>query len=142
MAPTPGRAAQTNGAQPSILHPNAVKDEFDVAVVGGGIIGVATAREILSRFPTKTVVVLEKESQVRLLWRSYRMLITVILDLVDRVSDCLCAVLLCDRPTPADVNVKAGRSSSKFSQQRRYSCWDVLRTRIGNGPSALWWWWW
>ncbi|KAJ8660787.1 hypothetical protein O0I10_003430 [Lichtheimia ornata] len=40
------------------------KDRFDVAIVGGGIVGLATAREILKRYPEKTVVVLEKEDQV------------------------------------------------------------------------------
>jgi len=37
---------------------------YDVAVVGGGIIGLATANEILRRFPDKTVAILEKESDV------------------------------------------------------------------------------
>lgn len=32
--------------------------------MGGGIVGLATAREILKRYPDKTVVVLEKEDQV------------------------------------------------------------------------------
>lgn len=32
--------------------------------MGGGIVGLATAREILKRYPEKTVVVLEKEDQV------------------------------------------------------------------------------
>ena len=39
---------------------------YDVAVVGGGIVGVATAREILGRYPGKRVVVLEKEAEVSL----------------------------------------------------------------------------
>jgi len=38
--------------------------EFDVAVVGGGIIGLATAREVRRRFPGKTVAVVEKEREV------------------------------------------------------------------------------
>lgn len=33
-------------------------------VVGGGIIGLATARELLKRFPDMTVAVLEKEREV------------------------------------------------------------------------------
>jgi L-2-hydroxyglutarate oxidase len=37
---------------------------YDVAVVGAGIIGLATAREILTRRPGTTLVVLEKESAV------------------------------------------------------------------------------
>ncbi|KAI8147780.1 FAD dependent oxidoreductase [Fennellomyces sp. T-0311] len=40
------------------------KDIFDVAIVGGGIVGLATAREVLRRYPEKTVVVLEKEDHV------------------------------------------------------------------------------
>eukprot|EP00911_Craspedida_sp_UC1_P000053 UC1_evm1s43 len=39
---------------------------YDVAVVGGGIVGLATAREIRGRFPNRTVVVLEKEAEVSL----------------------------------------------------------------------------
>jgi hypothetical protein len=39
---------------------------YDVAVVGGGIVGLATAREVLGRFPNKRVVVLEKEPEVAL----------------------------------------------------------------------------
>ncbi|KAL1926235.1 hypothetical protein VTP01DRAFT_5932 [Rhizomucor pusillus] len=47
-------------------HPVATTplDRYDVAVVGGGIVGLATAREILNRYPDKTVVVLEKEPEV------------------------------------------------------------------------------
>jgi L-2-hydroxyglutarate oxidase LhgO len=40
------------------------KQVFDVAVVGGGIVGLATAREILTRFPRMSLVVLEKEREV------------------------------------------------------------------------------
>ena len=36
--------------------------EFDIAVVGGGILGLATARELLSRRPGASVVVLEREA--------------------------------------------------------------------------------
>jgi hypothetical protein len=32
--------------------------------VGGGIVGLATAREILNRYPNKTVAILEKEREV------------------------------------------------------------------------------
>ncbi len=46
------------------LPPHALDTEFDVAVVGGGIIGMATAREVLRRFPHMSVVVLEKEREV------------------------------------------------------------------------------
>lgn len=37
---------------------------YDVAVVGGGIVGLASAREILHRRPGASVVVIEKEAQV------------------------------------------------------------------------------
>eukprot|EP00038_Savillea_parva_P013614 m.211778 g.211778 ORF g.211778 m.211778 type:complete len:476 (+) comp25669_c0_seq1:188-1615(+) len=37
---------------------------YDVAIVGGGIVGLATAREILGRYQSKRVVVLEREAEV------------------------------------------------------------------------------
>ncbi|HEV3383337.1 MAG TPA: FAD-dependent oxidoreductase, partial [Gemmata sp.] len=37
---------------------------FDLAVVGGGIVGLATAYQFSQRFPGKRAVVLEKESHV------------------------------------------------------------------------------
>src|SRR3989338_3184016 len=40
------------------------KEIYDYAVVGGGIVGLATARELRIRFPQKSVVVLEKERGV------------------------------------------------------------------------------
>jgi len=40
------------------------EEECDVAIIGGGIIGLATAMEVLKRFPNKTVTVLEKEDVV------------------------------------------------------------------------------
>ncbi|TWT49969.1 L-2-hydroxyglutarate oxidase LhgO [Thalassoglobus neptunius] len=36
----------------------------DVAIVGGGIVGLATAFELMQRFPKKRIVILEKESQI------------------------------------------------------------------------------
>lgn len=39
-------------------------DTFDVAVIGAGIVGLATARAIHERRPTATLVVLEKEREV------------------------------------------------------------------------------
>ena len=35
-----------------------------MAVVGGGIVGLATARELLTRQPSLKVIVLEKESEI------------------------------------------------------------------------------
>ena len=71
--PTPAAAAsgftapwtsESAPTPPSASPPLALEDEFDVAVVGGGIIGLATAREVLTRFPHLRVVVLEKEREV------------------------------------------------------------------------------
>lgn len=39
-------------------------EPFDVAVVGGGIVGLAVVREILNRLPRARIVLLEKESRV------------------------------------------------------------------------------
>ena len=39
-------------------------DSFDVTIVGGGIIGLATAEAILRRRPHTTLLLLEKEAQV------------------------------------------------------------------------------
>ena len=36
----------------------------DVAIIGGGIIGLATGWQISQRFPDKSILILEKESQV------------------------------------------------------------------------------
>jgi len=41
-----------------------VDGECDIAVVGGGILGLATARELLLRRPGASVVVLERESEL------------------------------------------------------------------------------
>lgn len=40
------------------------QDHFDVIVVGGGIVGLATAYKLTKRFPNKKVLVLEKEKEV------------------------------------------------------------------------------
>ncbi|ORZ15649.1 FAD dependent oxidoreductase [Absidia repens] len=40
------------------------KETFDVCIVGGGIVGLATARELLTRYPGMKVCVLEKEAEV------------------------------------------------------------------------------
>ena len=39
--------------------------EYDVAVIGGGAVGMAIAREVRERYPGKLVAVLEKEAEVR-----------------------------------------------------------------------------
>lgn len=40
------------------------RDIYDVAVVGGGIVGVATAREIRQKYPQKRVILIEREADV------------------------------------------------------------------------------
>ena len=57
-------AAVASRAAAPVVAPLSLETQFDVAVVGGGIIGLATAREVRRRFPSKTVVVLEKEREV------------------------------------------------------------------------------
>jgi L-2-hydroxyglutarate oxidase LhgO len=37
---------------------------FDVIIIGGGIVGLATARELLQRVPEKTLLVVEKEGEL------------------------------------------------------------------------------
>ena len=37
---------------------------FDLAVVGGGIVGLATARALAHRFPALSIAVLEKEREL------------------------------------------------------------------------------
>ena len=56
------RAGELGAATPASALPVPV---YDVAIVGGGIVGLATAREIIGRYPNRTVVVLEKEAEVR-----------------------------------------------------------------------------
>ena len=41
-----------------------MEDTFDIIIIGGGIVGLATALKLVTQHPTKTVLVLEKENQV------------------------------------------------------------------------------
>ena len=38
--------------------------QSDVIIVGGGLIGLATAYQLIQRFPAKRITVLEKESSI------------------------------------------------------------------------------
>eukprot|EP01065_Artemidia_motanka_P006971 TRINITY_DN1340_c2_g1_i4.p1 TRINITY_DN1340_c2_g1~~TRINITY_DN1340_c2_g1_i4.p1 ORF type:complete len:527 (+),score=167.34 TRINITY_DN1340_c2_g1_i4:94-1581(+) len=55
LCPVPGAAMPTD----RVMH-----GTYDVAVVGGGIIGLATAAEVRRRYPHLRVTVLEKEGEV------------------------------------------------------------------------------
>ncbi|HEV8718130.1 MAG TPA: FAD-dependent oxidoreductase, partial [Candidatus Binatia bacterium] len=39
-------------------------EKFDLTIVGGGIIGLATALEVAQRYPQLKLLVLEKENQL------------------------------------------------------------------------------
>ncbi len=39
-------------------------EKFDLTIVGGGIVGLATALEIAQRYPKTKLLVLEKEDQL------------------------------------------------------------------------------
>lgn len=49
---------------PVSRHPPGVSGDFDLVVVGGGIIGLAAAREFSLRHPDSSVCVLEKEPEI------------------------------------------------------------------------------
>lgn len=50
-----------NFSQPSPLFPSGT---YDVAVVGAGIVGLATARELILRHPTLSFILVEKEKEL------------------------------------------------------------------------------
>lgn len=68
----PNKAAECKATAPKMAAaapalspgPLVLQEEFDVVVVGAGIVGLATAREIALRYPKKTVCVVEKEGEV------------------------------------------------------------------------------
>jgi L-2-hydroxyglutarate oxidase LhgO len=37
---------------------------YDVLIVGGGIVGLATGKEIAARFPDKKIAIVEKETNI------------------------------------------------------------------------------
>ena len=39
-------------------------DRYDIAIIGSGIVGLATALNLTDRFPRLRVVILEKESKI------------------------------------------------------------------------------
>jgi len=41
-----------------------LEKQYDIAIIGGGIVGLATAMELLDRYPTLKLVVLEKEHEL------------------------------------------------------------------------------
>lgn len=55
---------------PAIVHcrnlhrPTRFKRDYDVCIVGGGIVGLATAQELIWRFPTLKFAVVEKEKEL------------------------------------------------------------------------------
>src|ERR1700722_6019309 len=50
------------GWQTTIFRHRQTMRQADVAVIGGGIVGLATAYELTRRFPGRKVVILEKEA--------------------------------------------------------------------------------
>ncbi|MED6272487.1 hypothetical protein CHARACLAT_030923, partial [Characodon lateralis] len=54
-------------AQPKLLKDTASRQlhsTYDVAIVGAGIVGLASARELILRHPPLTFILLEKEKEL------------------------------------------------------------------------------
>ena len=49
---------------PPRLTTAAGHDPYDLVVVGGGIVGIATAREVARRYPSMRIAVAEKEKEL------------------------------------------------------------------------------
>ena len=47
-----------------LIYYNMENNKYDIIIVGGGIVGLATAYKINTRFPSKRILVLEKENEV------------------------------------------------------------------------------
>jgi 2-hydroxyglutarate dehydrogenase len=58
------RSFQSSGLILRKSFSSASSSGFDLTVVGGGIVGVASAREILIRHPTLKIAIVEKEKKV------------------------------------------------------------------------------
>jgi 2-hydroxyglutarate dehydrogenase len=58
------RTARAAGGHARLCTPAGGHSNYDCVVVGGGIVGLATAREILARYPSLRLAVLEKEGAV------------------------------------------------------------------------------
>ncbi len=46
------------------LSNNSIKSEYDYVIIGGGIVGLSTAWQLIQKAPDKRILVLEKESEV------------------------------------------------------------------------------
>ncbi|CAH8856448.1 unnamed protein product [Trichobilharzia szidati] len=51
---------------PVLRHSSTKVNTFDIAIIGGGIVGLATARELILRYPKLKLAVLEKENDLSL----------------------------------------------------------------------------
>ena len=60
---------------------------FDVVIVGGGIVGVACARELSFRYPNKSIAVVEKEKELGRI--CHRLVHTTILNLFYFTRTCI-----------------------------------------------------
>lgn len=46
------------------FYSGSTQNAFDLTIVGGGIVGVASAREIINRHPHLKIAIVEKEKKV------------------------------------------------------------------------------
>lgn len=62
--PTAGVLSASSSFELSVARLTSPSSTYDVAVVGGGIVGLATARELILRHPGLSFVLLEKEKEL------------------------------------------------------------------------------